>query len=162
MVGGNIVYFFIGYMLDSHKFSKKLYIYLCYAASLVGFAWSIYFRLRLSYKTGRDNFEMIKATCLHSAISAAGVLLFFKHTLNGCIERIMENEKVRKIVLTISECTFGIYLIHATMLNLSFYIFNANSFNPLFWAPIYTLIIFFACFAVIYVMRKIPILRDCT
>jgi len=162
MAGGNIFYFFLGYMLDSHKFSKKIYIYLCYVASFIGFLWSIYFRLRLSKKDGKDNFDMIKSTCLHSAISAAGVLLFFKHTLNKWIERIMENEKVRKIVLIVSECTFGIYLIHASMLNLSFYIFNANTFNPLFWAPLYSFIIFWACFAVIYVMRKVPILRDFT
>jgi len=78
--------------------------------------------LKLALRDGKDNYEMIKMTCFNSVISAVGVFLFFKHTLNGWIKHLMEKEKIRKFILIVSECTFGVYLIHATVL---YYIYHS-------------------------------------
>lgn len=72
------------------------------------------------------------------------------------------NNKIKNIVCKIGSCTFGIYLIHTLcydrIYNFGFmqYLFNLNSILAII---ILDLLVFVICMIIIYILKKIPIIK---
>lgn len=70
--------------------------------------------------------------------------------------------KDNRIISTISECTFGIYLLHFLIiykvmnLNIVTYVFNFNIYIGMYFGE---LLVFVLCFIVTYILKKIPIIK---
>ncbi len=66
------------------------------------------------------------------------------------------------IIVRLSNLTLGVYLIHMLLYRMAYYIFGINtlsSFNPYFFIPCYSLIIFAASCLVVFLLKKIPIIK---
>lgn len=68
------------------------------------------------------------------------------------------NEQLNKAIQIVSECTFGIFLIHLWILKLIIPIRNVISFPPVA-AIVMVLIVFVGGFVATYIIKKIPILN---
>lgn len=72
------------------------------------------------------------------------------------------NDKIKNIIYKIGSCTFGIYLIHTLcydrIYNFGFmqYLFNLNSILGII---ILDLLVFVICMIIIYILKKIPIVK---
>lgn len=70
--------------------------------------------------------------------------------------------KDNRIISTISECTFGIYLLHFLIiykvmnLNIVTYVFNFNIYIGMYFGE---LLVFVLCFIVTYILKKIPVIK---
>mgnify|MGYP007070216608 CR=1 FL=1 len=73
---------------------------------------------------------------------------------------IKYSPSVTRWILDLSACSFGIYLVHPIILGKlrPFFDFDPNSYWPLLGIPLLTLIVFIVAYAIIKVMKLIPIL----
>ena len=71
------------------------------------------------------------------------------------------NNKTQKILKNISECGFGIYLIHQLIINVIYKLLKIDIITkiPYIGLVIYTLLIFGMSFAIVYYLRKINRIR---
>jgi len=162
-VGSVTVYYLLGYLLNSHEFSKKRYINSSYAVGAGGSALTVGLRFLASYVEQKDTDDFSEFSSFNVGMAACGIFMFFKYALNSFIERAMRKNWVNKIVLTLSDCSFGIYLVHLTIYHgFSRINFHTQSLNPIYWTAIYSIIIFVVSFGVVYLMRKVSLLRFIT
>jgi len=162
-IGGVVVYYLLGYLLNSHTFSKKLYVRCCYYIGLAGSLLTIGLRFYAAYVEKKDNNDFAQFSDLNIGMAATGIFMFFKHTLAERINNIMERTFVNKIIISLSECSFGVYLIHMTVYHFfSRFDFHTQSLNPAYWTIIYTTILYLVSYIIIFLMRKVPILRAIT
>ncbi|MBQ2819076.1 MAG: acyltransferase family protein [Clostridia bacterium] len=152
-----IAYLVAGALLSRIKLSR-LYLWLAvaiYALSISGFALSIY----LPYKeSGFLNYDLDSWEALPVVLSS--LCLFY------IIRYLFENkpigDKSAKIISEISATTFGIYIIHPyilmKMFGVSFFtaIFRFNFYLGALAIP---LICFAICLPVIWIAKKIPVIK---
>ncbi len=67
----------------------------------------------------------------------------------------------QSIIIEISNCTFGIYLIHMFILKgLNYYNFTALNYNAFIFIPIASLIVYIVSMLGVMMLKKIPILKE--
>lgn len=103
---------------------------------------------------------------------AAGVFLFFKYIDNlseinrksfiSKIHNFIKESRIGKAILSISICSYGMYLSHYFFIwpfmitNNTYHILSRNPFK---WIPVVMLIAILGSWALIWVMSKIPVLK---
>lgn len=71
---------------------------------------------------------------------------------------IITNDKIKKIISDIAECSFGIYLIHMIVKYYEILIFNINIYSWQ-WRTLGIITTYLISLAIVYVLKKIPIVR---
>jgi len=157
--GSFTVYFLLGYMLNTEEFSRK-YIILSYAIGVLGQALTLLTRFIATH----DNLRYLDFHCFHVAMATLGTFMFFKYVVSRCINYLIEKKFFKKLLLSLSDCSFGIFLIHYLVLKLMWDVFNfnGNSFNPIICAPLFSIVVFLIGFSIIYLIRKISFFRQIT
>lgn len=143
-------YYCLGYYLHSGEFSKKQ-VGKLFIVSTVLLAAVIAGGILLD----RPNL-VFSEKMPHIFLYSISIFLLFKIRE----ERLQNARLIQTVVGSIAPCTFGMYLVHP-MFN---FIFRraglyALSFDPLICVPLSSLMVFVASFAVIFCMRKVPILK---
>jgi len=157
LAGNYATYYILGYLLDTHKFRRKIYIYLLYIVGILGTFSTIYLR----FKTKNDHY--VEFYSFNVFMATTGIFIFYKYALNKLITPMLHINFFKKLLLSLSECSFGMYLIHMfvlrgyTKLNI-----HAQTFNPIYWTPIFTTIIFCTCYIIILLLRKISFFKIVT
>lgn len=149
----NIGYYVLGYYFISNKdnsdIKKLIYIF------LFGFALSIIY-LCLGF-LNKGSIVNIKYDSFPVVLMSASFFKFFINYLND-----VNNTHLKKIIIILSECSFGVYLTHVYLLeflvktNLFINIFKLNLFFGYFFL---INIVFWSLSFVFYLIRKIPILK---
>jgi surface polysaccharide O-acyltransferase-like enzyme len=157
--GNYLGYYIIGYMVASHEFSKKRYIYLSYFIGLLGNVLSVVFRFISCYHYNKNVHNLSKYYNFNVCMGAYGTFVFFKYAVNGWVRK--RGKTFLKIIKLLSDCSMGVYLIHFTMYHIFYKLnFHSQLLNPLYWVPIYSLILYAVCFAMVYVLRKVPFIKE--
>ncbi len=75
----------------------------------------------------------------------------------GCGLPVKEN----KLLLAVSQCTWGIYLLHPLFINIAFKVLHIDllSYMPYVTLPVFGIVLFLVSFAVTFVLRKIPVVK---
>ncbi|ORX39514.1 hypothetical protein BCR36DRAFT_262053, partial [Piromyces finnis] len=153
-------YYILGYLLNTQEFKNKKYITYFYIIGIVGFISTHVLRFSTNYIQKKHNrIQFSKNNNINITMTVLGVFLFFKYKLSNWINNIMENNKfINKLILKLSECSFGIYLAHMAVLDIivRFTKLTSLSFNPLFWMPIFGTLVFTTTATVIFLLRFIP------
>jgi len=163
LVGSFTVYYLFGYVSTWYTIKKKRYLYLSYLVGFVGLIMTP--KLHILQNRGRKNEIRIfyNYYAFNVAMTSIGGFIFFKYEVTKWIRPLLKQKWFVKIVMTLSDCSFGIYLSHFSIAKyLSLKGLNANTYNPLYFIPIQTMIVFIVSFLVIYFMRKIPLFRHIT
>jgi len=64
--------------------------------------------------------------------------------------------------MTLSDCSFGIYLFYFNILRIFKTFIHNGKYNSIWWVPTQAFIIYFICLIIIYILRKILIFKVIT
>lgn len=150
MVYGYSFYYVLGYYLFKHEMKEKNQK-IVYALGILGALATIILTFILSNYYNKaiplfyDNFSItIFFQCL-------ALFTFAKYKLN--------NYKLEKVI-NISKYCFGIYLVHALIINvLNVLNMNSLTFNTFISIPIISIIVFIVSFIISYIINKIPFIN---
>ena len=136
-------YFVLGYFLNTTEIKKNTRI-IVYILGIIG---AIYTILTQSY----DNFN------INVLLMSISIFVFFKTHLNI----LPKKEKTLKLILFLSKCSFGVYLIHPYIIeavNILFG-FSVLSFNPIISIPLLALFVFGISLSISAILNKIPLVK---
>jgi len=157
-------YYLLGYLLTTTTINRKIYIYLIYLLGILSIALTVVLRFTSSARVGYETNIFGEYNCFNVAVSTLAIFTFFQYTVNHWMNRLKRSKLFMVMLLTLSDCSYGIYLVHMTVYHFfyRFLNFHPQSFDPLFCAPIYSAVVFVISFVIIYLMRKIPFLKSVT
>ena len=152
---------YVGLLLAGHYMKKyvtpsKVKNIVAVVTYIVGGAFVVIMTyLEYMASAGMDYFFFDEVTQLPAVLQ--GVALFY------LISQIKLEGKLLSIVKVIGGCTFGIYLISDLLivrLNMFFGIMNAMGINPLLVVLIFDLFVYAVGFVIVFVLKKIPGIRQ--
>jgi len=162
--GNYSVYYLLGYLLYTHEFTKKSTIKIICIIGFVSQIITVIFRFIECFIKNKEANDFGEYNSLFVSLTTIGTYVYFKYYVSEFIEPLMEKRKIKTIILKLSECSFGVYLVHMIVFNFFNYClhFSPITFDPLWFTPIYTVIIYIISFLVIYLLRLIPIFKQVT
>ncbi|ORX86259.1 hypothetical protein BCR32DRAFT_290116 [Anaeromyces robustus] len=161
--GKYLAYYIFGYMIATHHFSKKKYIYYSYLVGILGAILSVIFRFMACYYYDANVHFLAKYYSFNVAMNAFGIFMFFKYSVRRSIRPLIKLKIFRDTLSKLSECSLGIYLIHMSVYHFLCRInFHSQTFDPLLWSPIYSLILYILCFYIVKYLREIPFFKIVT
>lgn len=147
-------YFFAGFYFAKYDISRKLKcaIYILGAAAVV---LTVAVTSSLSRASGSPDGYWYGYLLPTTMFTSYALFIAFKDVVG----RIEFSEKTKSAILYLSSCTFGIYLVHDVILKLFWkHGLSASAFNPAFSIPVITCSCFMISWAIVAVLKKIPIL----
>lgn len=159
MVSGNMGYVLLGYLLGTIKLSRRLYLCM-WPAYLISVAITAVGTFAISSSEGlNQTFYGNVPNVLVMTISSFILLRYL-----GENSRLLQASKVKAVILNLSACTFGIYLIHALFL----YIFHKGLLGftldavqgpALIFIPLTAIAVYSISWVSVSVMARVPYLR---
>ena len=153
---GYVGYFVLGYYLSKEELSVKIRksIFIC---CLLGFAVTILGSSYVSVFLEQPTELFYGNFTLNVMFESVGVFLFFRY--NIC--KIAISDKMEKFILKLSKYSFGMYMVHAMVIEQLNKILGLNTLtiNPLFSVPIIGIIVFVISGGISYVFNHIPKLK---
>ncbi|MBE7064583.1 MAG: hypothetical protein E7384_02050 [Ruminococcaceae bacterium] len=153
LIAGYPAYFILGHMLSKSEFNKKARIFI-YVMGIVGAISTMVFCYVSSVKNPTlDEFFYGNLT-LNVLAESVAVFVFFKYNS-------LKSAKIGKIVGKLSTYSFGVYLIHALVIEFLDKQFGLNtlSFNPILAVPCIAVIVCVVAFTASWILNRIPILN---
>lgn len=145
-------YFLLGYFLfnfDISKYKKRIiYISGCVSPILCAIL-----TFCLSTHDGNIDISLFDNFSIFTLLEAIAIFVFFKSN------KYKVKSLARKMILELSKLTLGIYLIHILILEIIFSIIDLSNYNSLFAVPIVSIIIFLLSISIIFILRKIIVLK---
>ncbi len=155
-VTGWVGIFMLGYYLSYCNVTKRAEI-LIYITGTLSLLVTIALNGYMSVRNNQNYEPLYDLTNINILLTAVAVFIFFRlHVSNMDF-----SERFQKIVLILSECSFGIYFIHVFLIimfqqyRLDQYLYNAAIAVPVLSAGVFAI-----SGILIYVFRKIPFARD--
>jgi len=159
-VGNYLNYFMLGYLLNTYPLKKKWQIYTFYGVGVAGFILSIILKFASCYAIHRDSGAFSDYNSFNVTMETMGIFIFFKYTVQDYLTKLLKYRKFKKVLITFSDCSFGIYLIHMSVYHVIYrFNFHPLSFNPIFCAPLYSILVYLLSFVCIFILRKIPFMK---
>lgn len=161
VITGYIGYYVLGYYIFNYKkFSrnkKNLII------NLLSLTLTISLSVMITYIDCKNNIDskyvvfLDKLNYLSILLPTVNIVYIIKYIFG----EISYSHKIEKILVAVSSTTFGIYLTHGILLGKFKQIYNMLSiYIPSFIATILTqMIIFLVLSAVIYIIKKLPVIK---
>lgn len=141
-------YFLLGYYLNNLDISPRL-TRIIYFAGIIGFAGTILLTLYASrFNNNFVHSFYIKST-VNVLLESIAIFVFCKKNFN----------RPSKFIRTLSQYSFGAYLVHAAGLMLVGKIGMNNLLNPVIYVPVTAIFIFIVSFIVSGILNHIPVLN---
>lgn len=153
-MGGYIVYVLLGYLLSTEKLEKK-YIYLIYILGIFGLLFRYFTTYILSKNAGSVVTITWGYTQWHCLFLSMAIFVFIKNLNIKCIEK---KNSLCNLISKIASCSFGVYLIHFIIRQIYISLFNINVYSWTF-RTFGVLVVYCVSLILVYLIKKIPILR---
>lgn len=146
-------YFVFGYYLSNLNIKKKERVVI-YILGIVGFVLTIGLTLLITLKNQEVNEFYYNFFAVNVFLEAYGLFVFFKYCK-------FKNEKLNKIAEEVSKYCFGIYLVHALVIEKLASVFGINSmsFNPFISVPSIAILVFIISCLISMILNHIPIIK---
>ena len=157
LFSGYVVYFIMGYYLKSRETSKR--VSLIAWITLISFILVSVILLMMEYdRAGELKMFLDSVYYITTVVPSISIFYLVKHYATS--HEI--SEKSFKAIRIVSDTTFGIYLIHALVQNRIRFIFNffSTALDPVPSTVLFEVALFVICFAIIFPLRKIPLVRQ--
>lgn len=149
-----ITYFILGHWLYSHTIPSYMrnVIYLLAILSVVG---AVVGARWLSYRLGYSNGFFYADLHPFVLIQGGAVFVFFKDRFNNL------SPKWSRVVIQLSNYSFGIYLVHPLLINVCTYFLEDYflTFSALWFVPVYVVFIFVLSCLLVKSVSMIPFMR---
>jgi len=149
-------YFILGHYLNTTEISRKKRCIL-YSFGIVGAIATVFLTRFASYHDNKANGDFYNVFSINVILIVVSIFVFFKNTIDQ--QRLKNGFKI--ILITLSKCTFGAYLVHMLVLNImvDYLKIDTISFNPIISIPVITIVIASISFLISYLISKIPIVN---
>jgi len=157
-----ISYYILGYYLSQITIKSKTKLYLIYLFGIISICLTCVIKISLSHINKKESNNYTESNwSFNIAVYTIATFIFFKHTINNLLEKLLKYKIIKTLVKTLSDLSFGVYLIHVFYLEL-FRRFNIRPYvkHTYITIPLFTTIIWILCNITIYIIKKIKILRD--
>lgn len=150
---GYISYFIIGYWLNHMNLNKKHRV-IFYVLGIFGMFFTMGMTYGMAVLEGAPTETYYKYISLNVLLESIALFIFVKYNAEKW-------EKINKLVIFLSECSFGVYLIHVLVLEQFKNTLHINtlSFNPLLSMPFLVAVIFIISLGMVMIIKKIPVLN---
>ena len=151
-ISGNIFYFILGYYLNKVNTKNIKLEIIIYFFGLIGMIFTAKISSYLSHKKKIRIKDFYSTYSIHVLFQSISIFIFFKNYFNN----LRFNKKYKKIIKNLGKYTFGIYLIHALVLEEFERIFNYNSlsFEPIFNVIFLSFNVFIVSLIIIILLNK--------
>ena len=153
---GYVGYYFAGYYFSKNEISKKLKIVI-YILGILSIIITILLTARYSLLAGEQKGYLYGYLLPTTMFSAFAIFILFKDMFKS----IYLSDKLKKIIIYSSNCTFGIYLAHDFIIQA--YTVNGlttKAFNPVFSVPLLSIVNICISILVVSIIKKIPVLKN--
>lgn len=153
--GGYTAYFLLGYYLNKTEL-RKLVRYVCYLFGVLGCASTILITMLGSRKKGMMYIDFNDGFSINVFCICIAVFVFIKYAYKG---RNM-NDYLKNIVIKLSECMFGVYLVHPFVLEiLELLGISVLQFNPRWAVPAVSISTYLISVLLVLGIKKVPFLK---
>ena len=154
---GYLAYALLGYLLMNEIVLTKKKQIVIYVLGILGFAARLIYILVYGKQKGQVGTLLNGYNQPTTFFYALSIFVFFRYVVSKWTDKIT-NVKVIKVISTISACGFGVYLIHGYFVYdiPGWFGFSGTSFVYRFLMPIP---IFACCALIVYIIKKIPIIK---
>ncbi len=152
--GGYLIYPIIGYLFSITDF-KKYQRGIIYALGLISTVGKYVITYWLSTRDGALNQLLFGYTTYIAVFQACAVFIFFKYF--PLCQKMATSAKVCKVLQTVSGCSFGIYLTHMIIYRRLDNYLPTNCWE---WRLLVPFLIYAIAFAITFVIKKIPVLKN--
>ncbi len=154
-VVGFSFYFILGYYLHKTIIDSKKST-LIYFLGILGLISTIIFSALISIYLGKPNQLFYNRFTVNMFFYTLSIFVFIKNFFKNF--KFTDKQKI--IIIQISKCTFGAYLVHVLILNyLKKLAITTLSFNPVFSVLTIGIIVFCLSFLISALLSKIPFLN---
>ena len=152
----NVFYFVLGSYLASKEIPKKNRVML-YIAGVIGYIGTVLLTRRQSLLNAFLDLTFLRNGSVNVFLMSAAVFVFGKYGMS----RRNPGEGLRRAVVYVSQCCFGMYLVHALIIEALNETFGLNTltFQPLIAALLILAITFIGSFIISAILNRIPILK---
>ncbi len=144
-------YFILGYVLSRRPPEKKQRVVI-YVLGLLGVLLTVLLSALYAGKYSIASTRYFQEHTLNVAVQAVAIFVFFQ-------SRSLRNNRFNGCIYRLSQCSLGVILLHPFVMSVLDILGIHTSFtHPILAVPIVWLVVCVICFAVIYVLRRIPFL----
>ncbi|KAG4095564.1 hypothetical protein H8356DRAFT_476953 [Neocallimastix lanati (nom. inval.)] len=161
LVYGYTIYYALGYYLSQLEIKRQATFFVIYIIGFFSLFMTYFFKIILSLRLKEEYVNYGDYNSFNVCVTSICIFIFFKYNVNEFLNKLLRNPTFKKVLLTLSDLSFGVYLIHILYFDIFRVIgFNSYSFNPFICSPIHALCIWICGAITVYIMKKIPILKN--
>lgn len=148
--------FVIGYYLSYCTVSRKAEV-IIYVLGILSLLITIAVNGYMSVRNNQTYEPLYDLTNINILLTAVAVFILFRLH----VSKVEFSERAKRIILNLSECSFGIYFIHVFLIIVfQQYKLDTMLYNAVIAVPVLSAGVFVVSWILIYVFRKIPFARD--
>lgn len=153
---GFVAYFILGYYISNKDLSEKSRKTI-YILSAIGFLTTVVLTAITSLIKKEPQKLFFDSFSVNVLLESLGLFVFFKYK----VDKISFSDKAVKIISKLSKYSFGVYLVHAMILEQLNVLFGLNtlSFNPIFSVVLIVLIVFIVSYVISFILNHIPVIN---
>lgn len=149
---GNVGYFVLGHYLINNNVKEELkrVVYILGLLSVAAVGFITYY---VSNRVGEPYLFFYEDNNLFTFFEAVALFIFIKD--------VQIAPKYHAVLISASKLSLSVYILHPLVMNILFDCFalDSASLNPIYFIPIYTLIVFMVSCCLSFVLIRIPIIK---
>ena len=156
MVIGYGGFMVLGHFLHTASIKKKTAGFI-YFWGVLGLLFTVAATFYLSVRDGELNSQFMDRRALGICLAPVAAFVFFKQRFGNksC------SDKLRKVVVALSDCTYGVYLSHVLVITAFRELigFDSDFINPALGSPLFAFLVFAVCVAIVFILKRIPFVK---
>jgi surface polysaccharide O-acyltransferase-like enzyme len=154
-VTGYMGYFIAGYYFANYNIKRKTKITI-FTLAILSLIFTVAGTSVISRYTGLPNQYLVNPILPNTMVISFSVFIIFQQI----DKRINFSNKQKIIIIDIGKSTFGIYLVHALIIQiLRYFGLNPLTINPIISIPLISIAVMLVSFIGIKIIEKIPVLN---
>ena len=157
--GGYLMYVIFGYLISTEQWGRGKRI-LLYILALVSGVFAVCYTITASIAAGKLQSFLFSYDYFPSALTGAAIFVFVKQLFSKPLKDsvFQRGGKVTKLIRTVSECCMGVWLTHSLGILIVAFFTDLKSADYI-WLFLCPPLVFAACVAGTFIVKKIPILK---
>lgn len=148
--------FILGYYLSYCNITRKSEI-IIYIFGILSLILTIVVNGFMSIRNNQNYEGLYDLTNINILLTAVAVFVYFRLH----ISKVEFSDRSKKLILLLSECSFGVYFIHVFLIIIfQQYALDKMLYNAIIAVPVLSAGVFILSTILIYIFRKIPFARD--
>lgn len=156
---GYMMYAVLGYLLSTEKLNRRKRITL-YILALCSVIFAVWYTITASGTDGKIETLLFSYEYFPSALTGAAIFVFIKHLFEEPLKNnvLQRGGKCTKLIRTVSGCCMGVWLTHSLAIQVVSFLTDLPESNYV-WRFVCPLIVFAACAAATWIVKKIPVIK---